>query len=504
MNVPNSLRDVRAFTLLILFLALAAFLPAVAGPDPNSPSKPDFSNVRRFIQEQLVATTVPSMSVAVARNGTILWEEGFGWADRENRVQATEHTMYYTASVTKSFTDTAIMILHESKKLDLDRPVNDYLSTAKLTSTAFNPADATIRRVANHMAGLTTFNPTNQYPVEEMIRRYGVLFWPPGERFDYSNFGPIVLEEVIARASAQTYADFMRNGVFWPLGMTRASIAVPPSLEKYVAKRYNLVLGLRPAVTTGVSCSAHDLLLFGMFHLKEHLPNQKAILSDASIDAMQNDTVDTGRGSRYGFAWWVEENRFGFRSVLSQGGTDADQAWLRLIPSERIAVVALCNAGHGALPETVVDKILATLLPSYVEDRMKQDTSRQSSSDAKLPSTLLGEWKGFIRTYRGEIPLTFSSKELGDIHVKLGSQPETVLNNPRFKEGKLRGHSSGDLAVDDDAGHGYSLDFELVLRDGKLQGAAVTRASARLPFWTELKKVTTFDTTSQPQSAVRQ
>ena len=55
-----------------------------------------------------------------------------------------------------------------------------------------------------------------------------------------------------------------------------------------------------------------------------------------------------------------------------------------------------------------------------------------------------------------------------------------------------------------DAGHGYSLDFELVLRDGKLQGAAVTRASARLPFWTELKKVTTFDTTSQPQSTVPQ
>jgi CubicO group peptidase (beta-lactamase class C family) len=203
MNKSNDVNGVRSFALRLLFLATVASRSMVASSAPNDASKPDFSNVRRFIQEQLVAKSIPSMAVAVARNGTILWEEAFGWADRENRVPATEHTMYYTASVTKSFTETAIMVLHERNKLNLDRPVNDYLGTAKLTSTAFNPADATIRRVATHMAGLTTFNPTNPHPVEEMIRRYGVLFWPPGERYDYSNFGSIVLEEVIARASGQ-------------------------------------------------------------------------------------------------------------------------------------------------------------------------------------------------------------------------------------------------------------------------------------------------------------
>jgi CubicO group peptidase (beta-lactamase class C family) len=409
--------------------------------------------------------------------------------------------------VTKAFTDTAIMVLHERKKLDVDRPVNDYLGPSKLTSTAFNVADATIRRVAKHTAGLTTFNPApeHEHPIEEMIRRYGVLFWPPGERYDYSNFGPIVLEEVIARTAGEPYADFMRNEVFWPLGMTRASIAVHPSLEKYAAKRYHLVLGLRPAVTRGVYCSAHDLLLFGMFHLKEHLPNQKAILSDASIDAMQNETGEdhlapvagsSGLG-RFGLGWWID-NFHGLRSVLSQGGTDADQAWLRLVPSERIALVVLSNAGHGGVAQAVVDKLFATLLPSSAEERSKPDTLPQpSTSDNKLPATLLGEWKGFIRTYRGEIPLAFSIKESGDVHVKLGSQLETVLNNARFKDGKLRGASSGDLGVDDDVGSArYDLDFALFLRDGKLQGATITRAWARLPFWTELKKVAT--TAGQP------
>jgi hypothetical protein len=222
MNKSNDVNGVRSFALRLLFLATVASRSMVASSAPNDASKPDFSNVRRFIQEQLMAKSIPSMAVAVARNGTILWEEAFGWADRENRVPATEHTMYYTASVTKSFTETAIMILHERKKLDVDRPVNDYLGTAKLTSTAFNPAAATIRRVATHMAGLTTFNPTNPHPVEEMIRRYGVLFWPPGERYDYSNFGSIILR-------------------YWPLFS-------PPMLRNLRSRR--LRGSLRPPMTS--------------------------------------------------------------------------------------------------------------------------------------------------------------------------------------------------------------------------------------------------------------
>jgi CubicO group peptidase (beta-lactamase class C family) len=153
-----------------------------------------------------------------------------GWADREQRIAATEHTMYYTASVAKTFTTTALMMLHERKRLDLDRPVNDYRGSAKLSSPGWDPAGATIRRVATHTAGLTTFNPTTRLSMADQIRRFGVLFWPPGERFDYSNLGPIILEDVVERVSGLTYGDFLREQVFWPLGM---------ELEAYAAQRYS-------------------------------------------------------------------------------------------------------------------------------------------------------------------------------------------------------------------------------------------------------------------------
>jgi CubicO group peptidase (beta-lactamase class C family) len=478
-----------SFALRILLFASVASFPALAEPTPSGGNKPDFSKVRTSIQERVAR--IPSISVAVARKGEVLWEEGFGWADRENRIPATEHTMYYSASVTKSFTATALMILYERKKLDLDRPVNDYLAGAKLSSPAWNPAEATVRRVVNHTAGLTTFNGASSLSREDMIRRYGVLFWPPGEHFDYSNLGPKVMEEVIAAVSGQSYTEFMRSEVFGPLGITWASVGFDPAMEKYTARSYNPVTGLRPPSGGGIYCSVHDLLRFGMFHLKTRTPNQKAILSDRSIDTMQNETVAADRGNRYGLAWWIEEDRFGFRSVLAQGGTDTAQAWLRLIPSEGIAVALLCNSGNSSV-KSVVDEILSTLLPVYGEKLAQAAAMPEAPKPVQLPSqAFVGSWKGTIKTFRADIPLAFSIAESGEVQVQLGSQPVTVLDKPKFNEKRLLGTISGKLAIEEDGvAQANQVEFCLYLRDGALKGAAVTRPHPSLPFWAELKRET--------------
>ena len=486
-------------------LALATAVPGASGESP------DFSAVRRLVRSEMAARSIPGLSIAVARRGRILWEEGFGWADRENRIPATEQTMFNVASVTKTFTSTALMILAKSRKLDLDRPVNDYLPGAKLTSPKFDPAAATLRRVAMHTGGLTTFfrtcyadEPRCRISMEETIARYGVVFWPPGDHFDYSNLGYGILGQVVENASGRPLERFLKEEVFAPLGMSHSSLGIGPGLAKLVAQRYT-ARRRSPAQETatpgasGAYASAHDLALFGMFNLKTRLSSAKAILSDADLEAMQSDTVAAGGSDRYGLGWWVRDDQNGYRTVLAQGGTDDTSASLELVPAEGIAVAVLANKGDP-LPSVVIDAILAEMLPRYRENlERKAQKPEPPPADLSHPdAAFVGTWNGTISTDRGPVPLTITVRESGDTRGTLGRGSVTALTNvkfdPKFGTFRFRGRMAGELNVDD-AGQGpFDLYFELYVRGSALEGCATTiprpesQEGNGLSFWVELKR----------------
>jgi CubicO group peptidase (beta-lactamase class C family) len=492
-------------------LVLALLSPLLAHQKESIPkaAKPDFSEVKNLIQTQIVARSIPGLSIAVVRRGEILWEEGFGWADQESRIPATEHTRYYLASLSKSITATAIMKLEEKKQIDLDHPINDYLGAARVHSTLWNPSEATVRRVATHTAGLATYDrncyadqPDCRAGIDETIERYGVLFWRPGDHFDYSNLDYGILGEAIARVSGKSYADFLRDEIFRPLGMTHSSLGLATALNKDAAVRYSFLYGRRPASLTStpgassVYSSAHDLALFALFHLKSHLLSQKAILSDELIDAMQNITVPIGNGQRYGLGWWVNDDLFGYRSVLGQGGTDDSSAWLQMIPSENLAVIVLANKGDS-LPETIVPEVLSVLLPSFRQKRAaaKNPEKPPDKIPEPPPPALVGNWAGIIRTPKRELPLTFSISTTGDVQAKLGSELNTLLNHARFTSPRLTGVMAGNLGMDEDTGgEPYDLRFELYVRGNTLYGAVTTRPrpgskhGGLLSYWVELRK----------------
>jgi CubicO group peptidase (beta-lactamase class C family) len=190
-----------------------------------------FAAVRAFIVDEMGTQDVPSVAVAVAHNGRIVWENAFGWADRDQQVPATSQIVYRVASVTKAITGMGLMLLSKAGRIDLDGPIDDYLGTTPLTVHIGDPALATVRRVANHTAGLTTHyqsfpdGPSSRPPMEETIRRYGHVVNPPGERFDYSNLGYGILGHVIAQVSGRSLGDFLADEVFAPLGMTNSAVA---------------------------------------------------------------------------------------------------------------------------------------------------------------------------------------------------------------------------------------------------------------------------------------
>ncbi|MFZ1015689.1 MAG: serine hydrolase domain-containing protein, partial [Terracidiphilus sp.] len=131
--------------------------------------------------------TATGVAVAVAHNGKIVWEEGFGWANREAAVKATSRTPFNLASLTKPFTTTTLMTLVAEGKLSLDDPANNHLVKSKIVGTKGNADAATVRRLGAHVSGLSTLfamydrNEANLADSpDEFLAEYGNLAYPPG------------------------------------------------------------------------------------------------------------------------------------------------------------------------------------------------------------------------------------------------------------------------------------------------------------------------------------
>src|SRR6185437_2594456 len=208
--------------------AFALFLITCAAPlagQPRDPSSDEnFAEVAAAMQRRVDSGPTPSIAIAVARGGKIVWEHAFGKSDIERQQAATANTPYYIASITKTITATALTRLAAQKKVDLDQPVNTYLRGAKITSPMWDVSQVTLRRLANHTAGLATYgrdclvndSVCDPSPVTA-IQRYGVAVWKPGEMFDYSNLGYGVLGEVVAQVSGADLDSALRRLVFAPL-----------------------------------------------------------------------------------------------------------------------------------------------------------------------------------------------------------------------------------------------------------------------------------------------
>jgi CubicO group peptidase (beta-lactamase class C family) len=417
---------------------------------PQGPERaPHFSEVRRIISEGLTNEKATAAAVAVVHDGEIIWEEGFGWADSANGMRATPNSAFQLASLHKTIEATLAAVLAQQHRVDLDKPVNDYLRTTSVSSPAWEVRGVTLRRLLMHTAGVSTFDlgcdtglPASACHVptaDETIRDYGIIARQPGAEFDYSNIGYFIATEALARATGRSARDLMRDEVFRPLGMMHSSFGLDSAEERVAvvpdAFTSGLVHNLIAAPTTyrtarGYS-SAHDLALFAAFHMKAHRRDQRPVLSDATIDSMQNATVATDSpGSGYGLGWWIEGDRFGYRSALAQGGNDRAQTWLRMIPSERVAVVVLVNGGVG-FPSRAVEAALAALLPKYAEGLAAQARAAAVAQGApratptRLDSTETGHWIGAVYAAGGKVAVTFDIDSTGKVRATIGARSDS-------------------------------------------------------------------------------
>jgi CubicO group peptidase (beta-lactamase class C family) len=483
----------------VLVVALANLASGRAGPDP-------FERARALILQKLDQHEAPSIAVAVARDGQILWEEAFGYADKEQKRRATANTPYRLGSTSKPITATAIMVLRDRGLLDVDRPVNDYLPEPKLRAAIGDISGATVRRVIQHTAGLPEYSEAyyrdepGQVPSLDLaIRRYGVLMRPPGETFIYSNIGYAILGGVIAHVSRKSYGDFLHDEIFAPLGITHAAVAgerlAATRAIGYLADGGPVVEFSRAYVPAAdVYASAHDLALFGLLHLKARQAKQRAILRAETIDEMQTDTVPMGYAA-YGLGWHIRTDSKGRRQVLHGGASDGADAQFTLVPDQKLCVVALANVTRrwpGAVTEAVTNAILATVLGGEPTDfpTLQPDPPPKGSG---LPGKLHGKWSGTVHTHQGTSVVTLWCQPDGEVRAELGNQGITSIRAAKLVTGTFTGKMDGQIATDDARRRPHELEWNATLRGNTLSGilyatAKSTNRPLRLGFWVKLHR----------------
>lgn len=466
--------------------------------------KPDFTKAKAIITDHVENRKFPSISVAVVKGGKIIWEESFGYADRENKRKATPNTPYYTASISKTLTATALMKMAEQKLISIDSPVNKYLKNWKVTSYRWDVNKATVKSVMSHTSGLTTFNfwcrsgdsLSCANMDDEIMRRYAVILSPPGH-FDYSNIGYGVLDHVIRDVSGMKYAEFMHREVFEPLGMKNTFVSANPMPAdraiRYVGDAAFTLAEYPPshsfsAGASDVYSSVHDLALFAMLHLDDL--KKKSLISTPSIRAMQ-DTVARNGSNHYGLAWWIDRNYNGYKGVLAQGGTWNSQAWLELIPSEDIAVILLGNNGNGSPYRAVINEVLAELLPTFKTNLIAAaNAPRKEGKSRDTPEVpVSSRWSGVVKTYKGDIPVAFNFDGLTSSTADFRDNKNIALPKVNIGDNFFSYSIDGDLELDDMGPGPYGMNFYLWRERDELFGSLQTRGSGpALSFWVEMKK----------------
>lgn len=468
-----------------------------------------FEPARGYILEKMKKEGLTSVTVALAENGKIIWEEAWGFANVGKQIPATPQTMYSLASTTKPITATALMILVERGLVDLDKPANFYLGEGRLTG--YKPEEATVRRLLTHTAGLPLHwnlifadEPYRRPDMDETIRRYGILAAPPGEGFSYSNLGYGVLEHIIERVSGKTYADFLKSEVFAPLGMTRSAVLLEPGPEADVAQRYAQPQKPFPFFdfdhrgASAVWCSAHDLVRFGMFHLGQHTDGQKPVLSAKGIQAMQRARDPRLPRSAYGLGWSSYTNS-GVRFVSHSGGMFGVGARLTLLPSNKLAVVVLTNASPSMQGTDLWDvewEILKAAVPGFsrLPDRPAPPAAPAPFAP---PDSLVGVWEGAVRADGADLPAKLIVETGGTVRLMLAGQETPALTVPtplgplRFRDGVLLAQFMAGLKTADTARAPHILLLGVKLRGDKLDGSLAAVAMNQrfcYPHWIELSR----------------
>lgn len=351
------------------FAALSA-LPLAAQSNPSS--KVDSLMATFFLERG------PGAAVAVILDGRVVHQKSYGLADVERSLPIASATTFDIGSVSKQFTAMAIMMLAESGTLSYEDPLTKFFP-----NFATHGAKITVRHLLNHTSGLPDYrslferNPAgigaepSSQEIIALLARAGALRFVPGERYEYSNSGYVVLAQIVEKAAGLSFPQFLKSTVFEPLGMGSTIVS-----DQIMAPAVMRAISYEPANGTfrnadysplnriygggNVNSSLDDMVKWAQVLYTERLVKHNAL-----EEAFTPGTLNNGSSTTYGFGWLI--GTINGRRVLSHGGAWAGfRAYIMRIPSERFRLIVLSNVATAVNPGAVGREIAIM----YLGDRI--------------------------------------------------------------------------------------------------------------------------------------
>jgi CubicO group peptidase (beta-lactamase class C family) len=377
----TSILFVVAVTALAWYIEPIIFRSSRNAPAANSsPPVPGNPGVDKLFA-QWNRPDSPGCGVAVSRNGTPVYERGYGMANLESGAPITSASVFQVASIAKQFTAMSILLLAKSGKLSLDDDMQMYVP-----GWADHGSRITIRHLLTHTSGLrdayllSDLAPPRSESVDRMDAIVGILArarglnFTPGAEFEYNNGGYTLLADIVKRVSGQSLRAFTEANIFKPLGMTHTHFHDDPTTivtNRAAGYRRNAAGGFELALdedlghvvgNTGLFTTARDLLIW------EHNFAAARVGGQELVTSMQTPVIPTGfpDGSSYGFGLEIGQYR-GLRTVGHGGSDPGYGAYAVRYPDQGFAVAVLCNlenisADVEGLTQRIADVYIANTL----------------------------------------------------------------------------------------------------------------------------------------------
>jgi CubicO group peptidase (beta-lactamase class C family) len=362
--------------------AAATSVPATATTDDPS-GAPPLTKVDAdawldgFLPYALASADVAGAVVVIVKDGSIVTERGFGYADvAANRKVDPHDTLFRPGSTSKLFTWTAVMQLVEAGKIDLDRDVNTYLDFKVPT---YEGEPLTMRQIMTHTSGFEEalnglFVHADRVPsLQTFVHHWTpARIFPPGTTPAYSNYATALAGYIVQRVSGEPFDAYIEHHIFRPLGMSHSTFdqPLPPTLAAEMSKGYRIASQpphpfemIAGAPAGSLTTNADDMARF----MLAHLDIDRELLMKAATAREMHDTALTVipplNRMELGF---YEQNLNGHRIIGHGGDTQWFHSYLWLLLNQKVGIFYSQNsAGRGAASLVIRESLIDNFVDRY-------------------------------------------------------------------------------------------------------------------------------------------